>query len=69
MQQIIARGTVHAFVKQKKKFSLKNVHNEILRRGGILRVSMGVTISEYLNDLENKNIIKYDNQLDEYIVC
>lgn len=66
IEQLIARGTVYAFLKQKKYFTLENVHKEILRRGGILRVSMGVTISEFLDDFVIRKIIRYSNKTGKY---
>lgn len=63
IEHIIAKGTVYAFLKQKKSFKLQSLFNEI-----ILRVSMCVTIKEYLNELENNNVIKYCNKNEEYVV-
>lgn len=59
-EHIIARGTVHAFLKQRENFTYEQVRNEIIRRGGIMRISMGVTIWEYLKDFEKSGIIKFD---------
>lgn len=64
--QLIARGTVNGFIKQKKSFTLEDVHREILKRGGILRVSSGVTISDYLQEFEERGILEYVD--DKYFV-
>lgn len=65
-EQLIARGTVYGFIKQKSEFSLEEVCDEILRRGGILRISMGVTISEFLDDFVIRKIIKFSNKTGKY---
>lgn len=67
-EQLIAKGTIHAFLKQKKSFKLKSLYNEIILRGGILRVSMGVTVKEYLFDLEDRKIIEYSIKNNCYLV-
>lgn len=67
-EHLIARGTVHAFISQKGKFTYDEVHNEIIRRNGIMRVSMGVTVSDYLGDFEKKGIVEYEPEKGLYEV-
>ena len=58
-EHLIARGTVHAFLSQKESFSFHEVQDEIIRRNGIMRVSMGVTVIDYLNECENRGLVHY----------
>lgn len=65
---LIAKGTIHGFLKQKKFFKISELHNLIIERGGILRTSLGVTIKDYLFDLEDRKIIKFSIKNDSYLV-
>lgn len=67
-QHMIARGTVQAFLAQTKTFSLEALLKEIIRRNGITRVSLMVTVSEHLKDLEQAGIIRYQPKKKVYLV-
>jgi len=58
-QHWIARGIVQAYIHQKPTFKYEEVQSTIIRKGGILRVSTGVTVADYLHDLEKEGKIKY----------
>lgn len=56
---LIAKGTVQAFLMQRSKFTNEEVKQEIIKRGGVMRVSTCVTVKEYLNEFKHNGILKY----------
>lgn len=55
----IARQIVLEFIKTKKVFYLSEIKESILKNKGIMRVSTGVTVKEYLEDFDTNGIIKW----------
>lgn len=62
----IAKEVVDDFVARKEPFSLEELRNEILEQGGVFRIYVGVTLNDYLEDLEEKEIIYYGGQSQKY---
>lgn len=60
----IAKETVKEYIQKKEPFSFGDLQREIIRRDGVLRIAPGVTIGSYLKNLEDRNIIFY-NQFSE----
>lgn len=58
-EHVIARNTVLTFIKEKSEFTFSDVKRCILRNKGIMRVSIGVTVKDYLEDFEKNGVIKY----------
>lgn len=54
----IALDTVEEFVKRNKPFTYTVLANEILNRGGCLRVAPNYTVLEYLARLEYHGIVR-----------
>ena len=55
----IARQTVLTYIKRSKPFKLSEVKKTILENGGIVRVSIGVTVQDYLEDFDTNGVIKW----------
>jgi len=64
----IAKKVVDERIAKGEDFSLKEVQDEILSKGGILRVAPTVTIRDYLKNLEEKAVLKYNPSKDNYLV-
>ena len=67
---LFAKAVVHSFIKQREKFTEREVNDTITSYGGILRVSICVPVSEYLEDFEKNKTIKFqsDEEGGHYIV-
>ena len=63
----IARKVIDKRINKGKEFSLNEVQDEILNRGGILRVAPAVTVQDYLKNLEEKAVLKYNPYDNNYI--
>jgi hypothetical protein len=57
---LISKGVVQAFIRQKSQFTLEEVKQEILKRNGIMRVSTGVTILDYLEEFERNEVLRFE---------
>ena len=55
----IARQTVLAYIKKGEPFKYSQVKKTILDHGGIMRVSVGVTVKDYLEDFDANGVIKW----------
>lgn len=55
----IARQIVLLYIKRKMPFKLSEVKKIILEHGGIMRVSIGVTVQDYLEDFDTNGILKW----------
>lgn len=55
----VARKIVKHFLSTKKEFKKEELKFTILKNGGVMRIRAGYTISDYLEDLERRKIIKY----------
>ena len=62
----IAKEIVDDFVARKEPFSLEELRNEILEKGGVFRIYADVTLNDYLESLEEENIIYYGGQSQKY---
>ncbi len=58
-EHIIARQTVLNYIKTKTEFTLDELKKEILHKDGIMRVSMGVTVSDFLEEFDRNGILKF----------
>lgn len=56
----IAKNIVWQYIKKGLRFTYWELCTSIQKAGCIMRVSLGVTISDYLRFLEEKGIIKED---------
>jgi hypothetical protein len=65
---LIALLNIFQFIKTKPSFTLEEVQNAILSDGGVLRISTGYTINDYLSSLEDEGLIKYDPQDEKFLV-
>jgi len=57
----IARETVEEFINSKDYFSFDDISKEIKNRDGVLAVSTGTSVEEYLKYFVRKNILRYDS--------
>lgn len=64
----IARATTQAFLMKKESFTYSELQQEILKQGGILRVSLCVTIADHLKDLEGDGMVKHIIGTDKFEV-
>lgn len=64
----VAKQIVHEKICEAEDFSLDELEKEIIQEGGILRVSPGVTIKDYLKILDEAGAIKYNPHNNNYIV-
>ncbi len=62
----IARNIVESFINKHESFSFNDVKNLIIEKGGVLRISPDVTVSEFLTNLEEREIIYYNSYIDQY---
>ena len=62
----IAKKVVDDFVAKKEPFSFEEVQDEILKQGGVFRIYVGMTLSDYLDNLEEKEIIYYGGESQKY---
>tara|TARA_R100000306_G_scaffold62380_1_gene69179 strand:+ start:7314 stop:7571 length:258 start_codon:yes stop_codon:yes gene_type:complete len=56
----IAREVIDELVDKKDPFTLENVREQIIAKNGVHRVAAGVTTKDYLDILEERDIIVYD---------
>ena len=64
----IARATVHKFIKTKESFTPSELYTEISKKGGIMRISIGVTVDDYLKEFEDQGTLDWDFDDKKYIV-
>ena len=64
-EHLIAKATIQAFILKKKKFTYSELQREIVKRKGILRVSLCVTVADRLRTLEEKGIIRHIPKTDK----
>lgn len=56
----IAENTVREFISKEQPFSYEDLCSEITKRGGIGRVAFGVTVSQFIDEFEENDVIYYD---------
>lgn len=59
MEQNIALMVINQKMDTRKVFSLKDLNQEILDKGGVLRISAGITIKKYLGNLISLGALDY----------
>lgn len=64
-EHTIARGTVKHFIKTKNEFTFQELKTAIVRNEGIMRVSMGVSVSDYLENFESDGVVKQEIRNDD----
>ena len=64
----IALRVINSHIDSGKKFTYEQVREDILNRGGILRISIGVTIRMYLKNLDEIGLLTFDPKEGEYSV-
>lgn len=56
----IALKTVNDKIKHHESFSWDSLQEEIIKNGGILRISVGYTVGEYITELEDDGILAFN---------
>jgi len=64
----IALRVINSHIDSGKKFTYDQVKDEILKKGGILRISFGVTIRMYLKNLDEIGLLTFDPNVGKYSV-
>ncbi len=59
MEKNIALEIINQKLGDKEIFSPKSLNQEILEKGGLLRIEIGVTIIEYLGELVSVGVLDY----------
>ncbi|MFW6247100.1 MAG: hypothetical protein ACOC22_02915 [bacterium] len=59
-EHTIALKVIKEKIKNNKSFSFDELQDEIIERGGILRISPGYSVGEYVIGLEEDGIIEFD---------
>ena len=67
-EMIVAKATIHEFIKTKKSFSTAKLYDAIKKAGGIMKVSDDTNIDEYLEDFEKHGTIKWNCKTKKYDV-
>jgi len=62
----IAKQTVENQINSGKPFSYEEVKDQIISKGGILRVSNGFTLGEFIEKLEDRGIVSYNSGIDKF---
>ena len=66
-QHEIAIDVIDRHISSKEPFTYDEITNEIVNEGGILRVSIGVTIGMYLQKLVNQNVVSFDPSTSKFV--
>jgi len=56
----IALKVIKEKIKNNESFSFDELQNTIIEKGGILRISPGYSVGEYIMELEDDGIIEFD---------
>jgi hypothetical protein len=59
-QHEITLSVVKHHLLNRNSFTYSEIQQEIIECGGILRIGIGFTLGEYLTELEEDNLIKYN---------
>ncbi|MCK9595581.1 hypothetical protein M0R19_00120 [Candidatus Pacearchaeota archaeon] len=57
----IAKDILSSKINKKKSFTLESLSQEIIDKGGLLRIGSGLTIKQSLGELVYSGVLKYDN--------
>ena len=55
-----ALEVVKSKLREKQDFSFEELQNDILNKGGVLRIAPGFTVGEYVTELEEDGFIEFD---------
>ena len=67
-EHFIAKRIIDEKISEKVEFSYNEIINVILDRGGILRISSGTTVGNYLCQLEDFGVIKFNQKSSNFRV-
>lgn len=67
-QHDIALSVVKHHLLNKNSFTYSEIQQEIIECGGILRIGVGFTLGEYLTELEEDNLIKFNSVTSKFDV-
>ena len=59
---------INSFLDKDEPIVVETVCNEIRKAGGIMRVSILVTIKDYFQNLQKMGLVEYDFEKEGYIV-
>lgn len=62
----IAKEVIYAFIDEQKPFTFEEIQDAIINKGGVLRIAPGITIGEYLKNLEEREILFYNTFIDKF---
>jgi hypothetical protein len=57
-----ALEVVEQKIRENKDFSFDELQNDIINKGGVLRVSPGHTVGEYISELEEEGILSFNKK-------
>ena len=64
----VALKVINSYIDAGTSFTFDQITKEIIDRGGILRVSIGITIKMYLKNLKEIGLLVYDVQDEKYTI-
>ena len=64
----IAYNTISRFLEKKKTFTLDEIKEAIKKDGGIMRIAPGISISDFLSQLEDYGKLQYHRDTNKYSV-
>jgi DNA-directed RNA polymerase delta subunit len=67
-QHDIALSVVKHHLLNKNSFTYSEIQQEVLECGGILRIGINFTLGEYITELEEDNLIKFNPVTTKYDV-
>jgi len=56
----ITKKIISSYIIRKKSFTLESISKEIIDKGGLLRISPGLTVKECLEELTDNKILIYN---------
>lgn len=62
----IAKQTINERIMKNQAFSYTEITQSIIGKGGILRTSVGTTVGEYLERLEEIGVIRFSPRRDMF---
>jgi hypothetical protein len=60
LEYVIPMKVIEDKIREERDFSLNEVNREIIARGGVLGVSSGFKIRDYMETLEKMGVVKYN---------
>jgi hypothetical protein len=65
--KVIAEETCKEFIRKGEEFDFLKLQEEIIERGGILRIYPGYTIKNYMEDYIKAGMLEYDSLREKLI--